>query len=261
MPTSAASFERVLAGKLVAASVLRIHQGMRSGRDTALQGTHAEITAAYDDVLLRGDTVVAVLAAAPKANPNPLPIDRAIDRVISGLEDVFNGLQKIFDPEGAVALTETERGIAHGVSALKQLSFPEGISFVIRPWREEWAEIQQVLGRLKAPTTTLRLEGIDFTLMVERLQRCQDEYGRALGIDYKGTNLGDLQAALDAWEEAMSWLNDAVGYHHRSTASEIRARIFGAYFAEQESLAAARARSRTGKEAAGEKPSDSEKPA
>lgn len=237
------SRERLPQLSLSLSSVLRIDKGMRDDRATAITGVQAEAVDTYDKLLGLGSQIRTSVGSIPKPTKQVLPVDRTIDRVISGLYDIQRGLQKIFDPNGAVELTEVERDFAAQIDAFAQVSLPEGTGFLIIDTRDEWAEIAKMIERLRAPGLDLKVGPIDMTPVLERLERCQEEYTVVLKISGNKEKAVEIGTLLNQWDAELDRLDTIVAYHHPGNQA-LRQQIFDAFYKELQALAAARARER-----------------
>lgn len=222
--------ERIPLQKLLVPSILRIVSEMQKHRDKALVGASPEVVLAYNDVILKGEVVRQKDAARPQDSTKILPLDRNMDRIFSGIRLITEGLQKIFDPEDAVALTVAEKSLVKTLQTFITKVFPDGFWFLRLPWREQWAENERTLTRLAQPETPKQVGPVDFTPIQDRATRVQQAFGDALGItgDPKAE---PLFAALADWEAALEWLDGTVFFKHRGDL-ELRDRIFAPYFAE-----------------------------
>jgi hypothetical protein len=228
---------------LSANSILRIHEGMKTGKKLATQNTASEVSAKYDALLARGDDFATYLSSISGVASEVQPIDRAIDRIIGGLDDVSRGLQKIYDADSVISLTSEEQTAAQDATKFAQTALPNGTKFILGPWRAEWAEIAQMLARLKAPDASMRVGPLDLSPIIARLTRAHDVYGKALKIVQSEDTPQPILTSIEAWGEALDDLDTAVSYHHKKDAA-LRAQIFSAFFAELQYLEEASAKER-----------------
>jgi hypothetical protein len=211
--------------------VLRIHEGFKSGQKQATQSVSSDVSAKFDNLLAKGEVVVKDISGLPNSTQEVLPIDRAIDRIVSGIDDVTQGLQKIYDAGAAIPLLEAEEVAAKEAITFGQVSLPNGTTFLKSAWRAEWAEIAQMLSRLSAAGVSLRIGSFDLSPLVERLTRANEVYGKALKISYNDAHEPSIFLSINEWGEALDELDTAVAYHHKKDAA-LRAQVFSSFFAE-----------------------------
>lgn len=219
-------------------SILRIHEGFKSGRKQASQNLSPEAASKYDALVSSGDSFSQEISALSGSAQEVLPIDRAVDRIVSGIDDVTRGLEKIFDLDSAIPLINTEIDVAKAVQLFRQAALANGTKFLIGPWREEWAEIAQMLSRLSAPGVPHQVGSIDLQPVIDRLTRAQEVYGKALKISYGDEKEPAIITSINAWGEALDDLDTAVSYHHKRDAA-LRAQVFAPFFDELARLEAA----------------------
>jgi hypothetical protein len=223
--------ERLPIVTLTVNSILRIHEGLKSGHKQALQNVSKEVSVKYDNLLAKGEVVVKDLSGLPSSTQEVLPIDRAIDRIVSGIDDVTRGLRKIYDADAAIPLLDEEVVAAQEAITFGQVSLPNGTTFLKGAWRAEWAEIVQMLSRLSAEGVSLRVGSFDLSPLVKRLTRANDVYGKALKISYNDAQEPSILSSIQEWGEALDELDTAVAYHHKKDAA-LRAQVFSSFFAE-----------------------------
>jgi hypothetical protein len=212
-------------------SIIRIHEGLKSGQKQATQGVSADVSAKYENLLSKGEIVVKDISGLPNSTQEVLPIDRAIDRIVSGIDDVTRGLRKIYDADAAIPLLKEEEVVAEEAITFAQVSLPNGTTFLKGAWRAEWAEIVQMLSRLSAEGVSLRIGSFDFSPLVERLTRANEVYGKALKISYNEAHEPSILSSINEWGEALDELDTSVAYHHKKDAA-LRAQVFSSFFAE-----------------------------
>jgi hypothetical protein len=210
-------------------SIIRIHEGFKSGKKQATQNVRPEVTAKYENLLVQGESFTKEISGLPSSAADVLPIDRAVDRIVSGIDDITRGLQKIYDLESVIPLDHEEHIAAREAVAFGKVSLPNGTKFLTGAWRAEWAEITQMLTRLSEASH--QIGTFDLSPTIDRLTRANDIYGKALKISYNDAQEPSILESINRWGEALDELDTTVAYHHGKD-TVLRAQVFSSFFSE-----------------------------
>ncbi len=98
------------------------------------------------------------------------PLDTTLDSLWRGIHGIVSG--------------QLELGLSRAPAAarLQQALYPEGLSFITKKFREQWAEGDKRLTKLENATLKEDLTNVCGADVLPALQARQNEYGAALGI-------------------------------------------------------------------------------
>jgi hypothetical protein len=157
----------------------------------ALEGLVATRAVLGDELLRRHRT-----AEGASVDPaNAREADRRLDHAWGALRDWLSAWGRL---EG-----EPQAERARGVEARV---FPDGLTFLTKPYKAEWSESEMRLSLLKREKLEGAIEGLGGAPFLRSVQRAHRAYGEALHITTsrpEPAETADVRSALDATHDAL----------------------------------------------------------
>ncbi|MCK6511695.1 hypothetical protein L6R29_17205 [Myxococcota bacterium] len=172
-----------------------------------------DVSDSFEVAMQSGEVLMGMVSvSAPKAKE----VDRLADRAWTSLSRSLEAWEHSFVEDEHIPLMKEEverRGLAR---ALRAGLVGGDLRFLRMQYHDQWRESERRLLRLDTQTVngkTYReaLEGLQLGLMVRRLERIHEAYGRALGI--KDANKAVEQ--MEVWEGAFFHFLHGLHFKHR----------------------------------------------
>lgn len=134
-------------------------------------------------------------------------VDRGADHGISSFRDLLVAIHETLEDSPALPLVDEEaRGRRAAAAALEASCFPEGTSYLIKPYRIQWSHVDSLKNALLRPENQAHLKLLHLEAEAARIVAWVELYSSKLRV----TDLNpDFQQALAAaWEECLSAWNE-----------------------------------------------------
>ncbi|WP_437950411.1 phosphoenolpyruvate--protein phosphotransferase [Sorangium sp. So ce296] len=185
-------------GCIIAGTKLTAHREALKSKKIKLS---AKVDAAAQSVI----AATEVIAALGGTDASMVAIDRGADRCIGAFNGQLDAIERAFDHDGILPLTEDEAARRGDALLVRSEVLSAGIDFVRLVHSQQWVRMSAMIKALERKDVKAAVERLGLSAEVGRLRRWTELYGQKLGVT-EAKSADPALKAVEAWHEAYGTL-------------------------------------------------------
>ncbi|WP_438023104.1 phosphoenolpyruvate--protein phosphotransferase [Sorangium sp. So ce233] len=185
-------------GCIIAGTKLAAHR-------EALKSKKIKLTAKVDAAAHAVITATEALEALGGTDATMVEIDRGADRCIGAFNSQLDSIERAFDHDGILPLTEDEAARRGDALLVRSEVLSSGIDFVRLVHSQQWVRMSAMIKALERKDVKAAVERLGLSAEAGRLRRWTELYGQKLGVT-EAKAADPAIKAVEAWHEAYGTL-------------------------------------------------------
>lgn len=210
----------VVAGTKLAAHHADIVEALKKEKDK----DDRKLTSKVETSVLLVIKETKVLEGLSTTDATMTEVDRGADRCIAGFDNTLDALQRMYDHESVLPLTDEESARLADITLVRSSVLPQGTDFLRLVYSLQWVRMSAMMEALASTEVASAVKRLGLTPEVARLRRWADLYGEKLGVTAR-KQADPVVAALEAWHEAYGELFAHVLSDYNDRKRELHAKV------------------------------------
>ncbi|WP_148313930.1 phosphoenolpyruvate--protein phosphotransferase [Sorangium cellulosum] len=185
-------------GCIIAGTKLAAHR-------EALKAKKIKLSAKVDAAVHAVIAATGAIEALGSTDATMTEIDRGADRCIGAFNSVVDSVERAFDHDGILPLSENEAARRSDALLVRSEVLSSGIDFVRLVYSQQWVRMSAMIKALERKDVKAAVERLGLSAEAGRLRRWTDLYGQKLGVT-EAKSADPAIKAVEAWHEAYGTL-------------------------------------------------------